>query len=159
MADRFPSLEDIDGGKLSFSLLGRLTCTDFRTGATEVRDVGADDGDFLARERAALGEDAEMFGAGTQRQTTVEDGDDDLLGGDFAPSSKPNDTQYDDFDTFESSFPAVDNTNDVSYDLRTFTCYVLTSTLTEHWTWWHNHWLDCPLSSPDHILHIRICCP
>lgn len=96
MADRFPSLEDIDAGQ------------------TEVRGASADDGDFLARERAILGEDADMFGGGNEtRQTTVEDGgDDDLLGGNFGGSSNDqHGAQFDDFDTFESSFPAVDNTN------------------------------------------------
>lgn len=93
-----------------------------RTGQTDVRDAGADDGDFLARERAALGEDAEMFGGGNQtRQTTVEDGDDDLLGGDFAGPSQTQGGQFDDMDDFESSFPMVDTTNAVSLRL---TCQV-----------------------------------
>lgn len=87
-------------------------------GQTEVRGADADDGDFLARERAALGDDAELFGGGNQtRQTTVEDGDDDLLGGDFAAPSQAQGGQFDDMDDFESSFPAVDTTNAVSLRL------------------------------------------
>ncbi len=86
------------------------------TGQTEVRGGDASgDQDFLARERAALGEDADMFSGGNEtRQTTVEDGDDDLLGGDFSGGTQQAAVSHDDFDTFESSFPAVDTTNDVS---------------------------------------------
>ena len=85
-------------------------------GQTDVRDGNASGGgDFLARERAALGEDADLFSSENDtRQTTVEDGDDDLLGGDFsggAPQTSAG--QGDDLDAFESSFPAMDNTNDV----------------------------------------------
>lgn len=86
-----------------------------RVGETEIRGAGIDSGDFLARERAALGDDAELFTSGNEpRQTTVEDGDDDLLGGDFGGSSQPQAGQYDELDTFESSFPAVDTSNAVS---------------------------------------------
>lgn len=95
-----------------------------------MRGAGADDGDFLARERAALGEDAEMFGGTNQtRQTTVEDGDDDLLGGDFAAPSQPQDGQFNDLDDFESSFPAVDTTNDVSSHLHFPNRLILTISL------------------------------
>lgn len=61
-----------------------------------------------------------MFGAvNDTKQTTVEDGDDDLLGGgDFTASTNQQSGSYDDFDTFESSFPAVDTTNAVSKILR-----------------------------------------
>jgi len=88
-------------------------------GQTEVRGADASGGsDFLARERALLGEDADLFSSGNDtRQTTVEDGDgdDDLLGGDFSSGPQHAPVAHDDFDTFESSFPAVDSTNDVSY--------------------------------------------
>lgn len=80
-----------------------------------MRDGAADGDDFLARERKALGEDADLFSSGNDtRQTTVEDGDDDLLGGDFsaAPAHQASGGQ-DDLDDFESSFPAVDHTNQV----------------------------------------------
>lgn len=94
----------------------RCTCLIFYAGQTEVRSGGADDGDFLARERAALGDDAELFGgANPARQTTVEDDDDDLLGGggDFAPSGQNRGEQFEDLDDFESSFPVVDTSNNV----------------------------------------------
>ncbi|KAJ5216297.1 Clathrin light chain [Penicillium cinerascens] len=83
MADRFPSLED------------------FSEGQTEVADsnIGGDD-DFLARERAALGEDADQFA--TPQDNVAEDleGGDDLLGGDEIPSEE--------LGQFESSFPSVE---------------------------------------------------
>ncbi|CAI7660098.1 unnamed protein product, partial [Penicillium crustosum] len=70
MADRFPSLED------------------FSEGQTEVADIQATtDDDFLARERAVLGEDAEQF-ATSQDHVAGENvgaGDDDLLGGGDEP--------------------------------------------------------------------------
>lgn len=73
------------------------------------------DGDFITRERAALGADADLFSSGNDaRQTTVEDGDDDLLGGNFSGGAQQASVAQDDFDTFESSFPAVNTTNDVS---------------------------------------------
>lgn len=62
MADRFPSIDDFDSG----------VQTDIKTSS---EDPSA--GDFLAREKAILGDDANQF-------ATVEDGgddDDDLLGG------------------------------------------------------------------------------
>ncbi|KAJ5855988.1 Clathrin light chain [Penicillium soppii] len=82
MADRFPSLED------------------FSEGQTEVADAPtATDDDFLARERAALGEDADQF-------ATAQDhvgGDDDLLGGGDEP--------VEEIGQFESSFPSVETQN------------------------------------------------
>lgn len=97
--------------------------TDIQAGQTEVRGNDASgDGDFLARERAALGEDAELFSGNDTRQTTVEDGDDDLLGGDFSGSAPQQSAGQEDLDMFESSFPAVDTTNDV--------CALLFSALT-----------------------------
>lgn len=93
-----------------------LRCNLRYAGQTEIRGGdSAGDGDFLARERAALGEDADLFSTGNdKRQTTVEDGDDDLLGGDFSGGAQQQSTnQMGDFDDFESSFPAVDTTNDV----------------------------------------------
>ncbi|KAJ5549839.1 Clathrin light chain [Penicillium sp. DV-2018c] len=87
MADRFPSLED------------------FSEGQTEVANTqDATEGDFLARERAALGEDADQFA------TTHDDvadhtvgGDDDLLGGGDEP--------VEEIGQFESSFPSVETQN------------------------------------------------
>ncbi|KIW73460.1 hypothetical protein PV04_01576 [Phialophora macrospora] len=100
MADRFPSIEDIDAGE------------------TDIRPDASGQGDFLERERALLGEDADLFNAGDNRPSaaTVEDGDDDLLGGndDFtsAPAQPSGGAAIDDLDDFESSFPAIDTRND-----------------------------------------------
>ena len=99
MADRFPSIEDIDAGD------------------TDVRGDGGS-GDFLERERAALGDDADFFSSANDntQAARVEEDDGDLLGGDDdfsapAPQSAPKD---DDLDGFESAFPAIDTRNDVS---------------------------------------------
>ncbi|KAJ5090219.1 Clathrin light chain [Penicillium argentinense] len=82
MADRFPSLED------------------FSEGQTEVIDnTGVGQDDFLARERAALGEDADQFAT---PQDNVAGGDDDLLGG------GSNDTPAEEIGQFESSFPSME---------------------------------------------------
>lgn len=82
MADRFPSLED------------------FSEGQTEVVDnSGAGQDDFLARERAALGEDADQFAT---PQDHAADGNDDLLGGENV------DTPAEDMGGFESSFPSME---------------------------------------------------
>lgn len=62
--------------------------------------------DFLSREKAALGDDADQFASGQDNNAFVEDGNDDLLGGGEEVSE------------FESSFPAIDNRNDVSPSLR-----------------------------------------
>ncbi|KAJ5155235.1 Clathrin light chain [Penicillium capsulatum] len=87
MADRFPSLED------------------FSEGQTEVVDTtGATEDDFLARERAALGEDADQFTTAQDNAAANEtvNADDDLLGG------GGNDTPAPEIGGFESSFPSMD---------------------------------------------------
>jgi hypothetical protein len=87
-------------------------------GETDVRPDSTAQGSFLERERALLGEDADLFAANDKPSAaTVEDGDDDdLLGGgdDFvsAPQGSGGAAQND-LDTFESSFPAIDTRNDV----------------------------------------------
>ena len=71
--------------------------------------------DFLARERAALGDDADLFtgpndNAVLQQQAT--NGEQDLLGGDDdfgTPNVASGETQQ-----FVSSFPALDTNNDVT---------------------------------------------
>ena len=69
------------------------------------------DDDFLKREEAILGDDAKQFAQPGDRLATVEDDDDDLLGGggsnNFQANIGGDDTG------FESSFPALDTTNDV----------------------------------------------
>ncbi|GAB7347357.1 hypothetical protein MBLNU459_g4293t1 [Dothideomycetes sp. NU459] len=98
MADRFPSLDEIDAGQ------------------TETRGDAAFDGlessepsDFLSRERALLGDDANQFSTAADNSATVQDGDDDLLGGGGGYSDGP---ANDDMGGFESSFPAIDTSND-----------------------------------------------
>ena len=58
------------------------------TGQTDVKGDGdfdalgdSEPSDFLARERAALGEDANQFSTPGENNATVEDDDNDLLGG------------------------------------------------------------------------------
>ena len=97
--------------------LGGFACAHIRAGDTEVHAEGAGGGDFLERERAALGEDADLFSANDapKQSARVEDGDadDDLLGGDdFSGPQQPS-SNNDDLDGFESSFPAIDSQNDV----------------------------------------------
>lgn len=123
MADRFPSIEDIDAGRQTHFARTHPTKTDSNLvpGESDVRpDSSAAPGSFLERERAALGEDADLFAAGDKTNAaTVADGDDDdLLGGDSGDftSGAPNTSSggQGDFDDFESSFPAIDTRNDVS---------------------------------------------
>lgn len=68
-----------------------------------VDTTGATEDDFLARERAALGEDADQFTT-TQDNAAgnAGDADDDLLGG------GGNDTPVPEIGAFESSFPSMD---------------------------------------------------
>jgi len=75
MADRFPSLDDFDSGA-----------------QTDIQDVGSTGDDFLARERALLGDDATQF-------TT----DNDLLGDGIETQQGPDSSQ------FESQFPDIGN--------------------------------------------------
>ncbi|EOA84741.1 uncharacterized protein SETTUDRAFT_163593 [Exserohilum turcica Et28A] len=99
MADRFPSLDEIDAGQ-----------TEARGDATNFDLVGDADNtdDFLSRERALLGDDADQFASENDRTATVEDGDDDLLGGGFSQAPAGGD----DMSGFESSFPAIDTSNE-----------------------------------------------
>jgi hypothetical protein len=74
--------------------------------------------DFLARERAALGEDAQQFTTSGDNAATVEEGDDDddLLGGGMSAPIASGNGDFGDFGDdvgdFESSFPAVDTQNE-----------------------------------------------
>ncbi|QKX64232.1 uncharacterized protein TRUGW13939_11405 [Talaromyces rugulosus] len=91
MADRFPSLDDFDEGK------------------TEVVEANgtADNDDFLARERAALGEDADQFATPNDLTATAEDEDDLIGGNDAAPQ-----VGSQELSGFESSFPALETGNE-----------------------------------------------
>ncbi|KAF9890899.1 hypothetical protein FE257_005475 [Aspergillus nanangensis] len=96
MADRFPSLED------------------FSEGQTEVADnnAGSEENDFLARERAALGDDADQFATAQDHVAADENVDtgDDLLGG--AEEAPAGGVSHQDMSGFESSFPAIDTQNE-----------------------------------------------
>lgn len=84
-------------------------------GQTEIADASAG-GDFLSRERAALGEDADLFAANdtaTTRNATIEDDEDDLLGGGGDFSAPRANVDADELGDFESSFPAISTQNDV----------------------------------------------
>jgi len=100
-----------------------LSFDDDMLGQTEVRGNGAGgsgvDDDFLARERALLGDDAAQFAGPGDRAgqtTTVEDAEDDLLGGDYGNDGATNGGDHtggQDLTDFESSFPAIDTRNEV----------------------------------------------
>lgn len=78
MADRFPSLDDFDSGA-----------------QTDIKDAGTPSADdFLARERALLGDDATQFATN----------DDDLLGGDSGADQQTAETSQ-----FETQFPDITN--------------------------------------------------
>ncbi|KAI0003623.1 clathrin light chain [Xylariaceae sp. FL0662B] len=83
MADRFPSLDDFDSGA-----------------QTEIKDAGSPSADdFLARERAVLGDDATQFTTGTESAALADPSSDDLLGGGGENAQ------------FESQFPDISTTN------------------------------------------------
>ncbi|BCR83331.1 clathrin light chain CLC1 [Aspergillus chevalieri] len=91
MADRFPSLDE------------------FSAGQTEpVETNGADADDFLARERAVLGEDAEQFATAQDHVAEGQDAGDDLLG-ESAPAAS---AAPEEISGFESSFPAIETQNE-----------------------------------------------
>ncbi|KAM3081127.1 Clathrin light chain [Clarireedia jacksonii] len=92
MADRFPSLEEFDSGAQ----------TEAQGDANF--DAGADD--FLSREKAILGDDANLFSTENDNAAFVEDGDDDLLGGGGGGGGSEEVIE------FESSFPAIDTRNE-----------------------------------------------
>ncbi|KAI9736981.1 MAG: hypothetical protein M1834_000570 [Cirrosporium novae-zelandiae] len=102
MADRFPSLEEFSEGQ-----------TEPRPETSGLDGAPADE-DFLARERALLGDDADLFvtpnDTATNTSATVEEApDDDLLGGGDAGFDVPAGEPMTDF---ESSFPAIDTQNE-----------------------------------------------
>lgn len=82
-----------------------------------MQDADADN-DFLARERAALGQDADQFTTTNDvPSVSVQDGgDDDLLGGGDDGQTNGNT----DMNQFQKNFPAVDTRNEVSIFPRTF---------------------------------------
>lgn len=93
------------------------------TGQTEAKgdpdfeNISSGDADFLAREKAALGDDADLFATdNTQLNSSGpvqndDNEDDDLLGG--GDSAAGNDLGGDGISQFQSSFPAIDTNNPV----------------------------------------------
>lgn len=69
----------------------------------------------MSRERALLGDDAAQFASAGDNTTTVEDGD-DLLGG--GGSYGGGQAGGEEITEFESSYPAVDTQNQVSFESR-----------------------------------------
>ncbi|KAI1497161.1 clathrin light chain [Biscogniauxia marginata] len=88
MADRFPSLDDFDSGA-----------------QTEIKEAGSPSADdFLARERALLGDDATQFATGTESAALADPTSDDLLGGGEGGNvGSP---------AFESQFPDINTGNE-----------------------------------------------
>ena len=81
----------------------------FSLGQTEViANDAADENDFLARERAALGDDADQFATPNDQAAAVDNND--LLGGDDVV---PQNAASEELSGFESSFPAIDTQNEV----------------------------------------------
>jgi Clathrin light chain len=115
MADRFPKIEDLDLGE--YNPETSKMCRSNLALGDEPSRTASGEGSFLDRERAALGEDADQFATSQDRPTisaTVQDGEDDLLGGDddFGEPQHAAATTQEDLD-FESSFPAIDTRNEV----------------------------------------------
>jgi hypothetical protein len=117
MADRFPSLEEFDsGGKLtdfSSSCPGDYNCFNTDNFAAQQSPSGtpgfetAAGDDFLSREKALLGDDADQFASSNDNAAFVEDDDEDLLGGGGGGGGNEEVME------FESSFPAIDTQNEV----------------------------------------------
>ncbi|CCU81650.1 Putative Clathrin light chain [Blumeria hordei DH14] len=92
MADRFPSLEEFDSGV-----------------HPEVQDLAtfetADVDDFLSREKALLGDDADQFTSGQGNIEFLSDGPPELL------YEEPHQNEDEAVIKFESSFPDIDSRN------------------------------------------------
>ena len=94
------------------------------------------DDDFLARERAALGEDADQFATARDHVGDNVGGDDDLLGGGDEP--------VEEIGQFESSFPSVEtqNQNEVCIGFGYMVNTMLTrGSILARCSRWHNYWL------------------
>ena len=105
---------------LTVGLQTDLPCSKLTDQADILGDSGRDNvdagDDFLARERAALGDDADQFATPEDQaavSTKVEDEEEDLLGGPSTNEAGGVDAE------FESSFPAIDTSNEVSQIYRT----------------------------------------
>ncbi|KAK2863672.1 hypothetical protein FQN49_004104 [Arthroderma sp. PD_2] len=101
MADRFPALDDITG-------VPDMADEPVPSPNGSGNRAGEEDSDFLARERAALGDDADQFiSAGDNNRPSVTVEDDDLLGG-----GGDDMMTHDNNSGFESSYPAIESQNE-----------------------------------------------
>lgn len=128
MADRFPSIDDLDLGKTYLQI---SSCRSDSWVGDNPPSTAPAEGSFLDRERAALGEDADQFATEQDRTTssaTVQDGEDDLLGEDvsFREIQPEGATTQEDLE-FENSYPAIDTQNQV----RTYGTMLLLSNLAD----------------------------
>jgi hypothetical protein len=90
MASRFPSIEEFDDGQTGIPDL---------SSGVDALDLGLDSdptADFLSREKATLGADADLFAS---------ENDNNLLGGADEHAAATS--------AFESSFPSLESTNEV----------------------------------------------
>lgn len=71
--------------------------------------------DFLTRERALLGDDAAEFASAHDNTATVENDNDDLLGGSYEGTYSSGQHGGEGVTAFESSFPAIDTSNNVCH--------------------------------------------
>ncbi|KAI9679580.1 MAG: hypothetical protein M1829_001541 [Trizodia sp. TS-e1964] len=103
MADRFPSLEEFSAGH---------TETAGPSGLALDPSTSLDD-DFLSREKAALGDDANQFSSMNDiyQPTVAEDEDEDLLGGGPALSGAA--FHGSDNHGFDTAFPAISGQNEL----------------------------------------------
>jgi len=97
MADRFPSLEELDSGTQAQPKGDSSFDLDFNSSAGD---------DFLSREKAMLGDEADLFATGND-STAFDAGAEDLLGG-----SSGGHAGGEEITEFESSFPAISTQND-----------------------------------------------
>lgn len=97
------------GTHANHSILGHVPSNNVG-GFDLINDSGADTSSFLDRERAALGDDADLFTSAQDNvpSVSIQDGDDDLMGG------GQHDGGNQDISDFQTSFPAIDTRNEVS---------------------------------------------
>ncbi|RKF63383.1 Clathrin light chain [Erysiphe neolycopersici] len=106
MADRFPSLEEFDTAQIEVPGV-----SSFGT---------ASETDFLSREKALLGDDANLFTTQDDSVAFMPEGDGDLLGG-RDPILESGDGGDEELSAFESSFPAIDVRNNNITPIETIT--------------------------------------
>lgn len=76
--------------------------------------------DFLTRERAALGDDADFFTSANDNTVSANAQEEDLLGGDYSGGQHEGRNTGEEITEFESSFPAVNTHNEVRIQVKLF---------------------------------------